>query len=65
MADQEGTVEDTGTLAAVPEDEQLDQDGGPGSDASEGGADDDLEDVYADPGALVLPGQPDDDEVGS
>lgn len=30
---------DTGEMAAVPEDEQLDVDGGEGSDATEGGVD--------------------------
>ena len=44
---------DTGDLAEVPEDERLDEDGGEGSDASEGGLDDELEDVYGDPGTVV------------
>ena len=51
--DEEDDV-DTIDLAEVPEDEQLDEDGGEGSDALEGGADDDdLADVYADPGPVV------------
>lgn len=44
---------DTGTLAEVAEDEQLDTDEGEGANALEGGADDDLADVYADPGEVV------------
>jgi len=43
---------DTGTIAEVPEDERLDVDGGVGSDATEGGLDADLADVYADPGEV-------------
>lgn len=45
--------EDTGTRAEVPEDERLDVDEGEGTDASEGGPDDDLSDVYDDPGDVV------------
>lgn len=37
--------EDTGTLTEVPEEDRLGTDGGEGSDASEGGVDDDLADV--------------------
>lgn len=44
--------EDTGTIAEVPEDQRLDTDGGEGSDATEGGLDDDLADLYADPGEV-------------
>ena len=44
---------DTLDLAEVSVDERLDDDGGEGSDALEGGADDDLADVYADPGRVV------------
>lgn len=44
---------DIGDIAAVPDDQQLDVDEGPGADASEGGADDDLDDVYANPGEVV------------
>lgn len=52
--DEEDTMpEDTIELAEVPEDERLDVDGGEGSDATEGGADDDLADVFADPGPVV------------
>ena len=42
--------EDTGTIAEVPEDQRLDVDEGEGSDATDGGLDDDLDDVYADTG---------------
>ena len=45
--------EDTLDLAEVPADERLDCDGGEGSDALDGGADDDLADVFADPGRVV------------
>lgn len=45
--------EDTGTLTEVPEEDRLGTDGGEGSDASEGGVDDDLADVYADPGTPI------------
>lgn len=41
---------DTGTIAEVPEEERLGEDDGEGANASEGGVDDDLADVYADPG---------------
>lgn len=45
---------DTGTLAEVDESEQLDVDEGEGVDASEGGVDDeDLEDIYNNPGELI------------
>lgn len=44
---------DTGDVAEVPEEDRLDEDGGEGSDATEGGADDDLGDVFADPGEVV------------
>jgi hypothetical protein len=44
---------DTGDLAHVPEDEQLDVDGGEGSDATDGGLDDDLDHVYANPGDVI------------
>lgn len=44
---------DTGDLAEVPEDQRLDVDEGEGSDATEGGLDDDLSDIYADPGEVV------------
>ena len=46
---------DTGTVAEVPEDERLDVDGGQGSDATGGGLDDNLADVYADPGEVRGP----------
>lgn len=46
---------DTGELAEVPADQRLDVDEGDGSDALDGGADDDLADVYADPGEIVRP----------
>lgn len=45
--------EDTGDIAEVPEEERLDEDGGEGSDATEDGPDDDLDDVYEDPGTVV------------
>ena len=44
---------DTGELAEVPADERLETDGDDGSDATAGGIDADLEDVYADPGEVV------------
>lgn len=44
---------DTGDLAHAPADQRLDVDGGEGSDATAGGADDDLADVYADPSDVV------------
>lgn len=44
---------DIGDLAEVPTDQRLDVDAGPGSDASDGGPDDDLADVYAAPGEVV------------
>lgn len=46
---------DTGTIAEVPADQRLDVDGGEGSDAADGGVDDDLADVYADPGEVQGP----------
>ena len=42
--------DDTGTLSEVPPDARRDVDGEPDDYALEGGADDDLDDVYADPG---------------
>lgn len=45
--------EDTGTLAAVPEEEMRDFDDDPDDAALEGGADDDLADVYLNPGEAV------------
>lgn len=47
---------DTGDLAEVPEGQRLDHDEDDplsGSSAIEGGLDDDLADVYADPGEVV------------
>lgn len=44
---------DTGDIAAVPYEDRLDVDEGEGVDASEGGVDDDLDDVYAEPGDVV------------
>lgn len=44
---------DTGDYSGVPADEQLEEDGGEGSDATEGGLDDDLRDVFMWPGELV------------
>lgn len=44
---------DIGDIAAVPPDQRLDVDEGPGTDATEGGADHDLDDIYADPGEVV------------
>lgn len=44
---------DTIDIAAVPEDDQLDKDGGDGSDATDGGPDDDLADVYDNPGDVI------------
>ena len=57
MAEEAITVErvDTGTIAEVPEDERLDVDGGQGSDATGGELDDNLADVYADPGEVRGP----------
>lgn len=47
-------IEDTGTIAEVPEDQRLDVDGGEGSDATVGGLDTDLlAAAYADPGEVV------------
>lgn len=46
--------EDTGTIAEVAPERRLNIDAGEGSDATEGGLDDDgLDAVYADPGAVV------------
>ena len=44
---------DIGDIAEVPEHQRLDVDEGPGAHALEGGPDDDLADVYADPGEVV------------
>ena len=44
---------DTIDMAAVPEGERLSGDVGEGSDATGDGLDDDLGDVYADPGVVV------------
>lgn len=44
---------DIGDLAEVPEHERLDVDEGPDANAADGGVDDDLDDVYADPGEVV------------
>lgn len=43
---------DIGTVAEVPEDKRLDVDEGDDNYALEGGADDDLDDVYANPGEV-------------
>ncbi|MFN2346092.1 MAG: hypothetical protein ABR616_10300 [Dermatophilaceae bacterium] len=45
---------DTGDIAEVPLSEQIDVDEGDGADASAEGLDDDLDDVYADPGDVVI-----------
>ena len=44
---------DTIDMAAVDERERLATDEGEGSDATDGGLDDDLADVYADPGDVI------------
>lgn len=48
---------DTGTIAEVPEDQRLDRDEGEGANALDDpdhpGGDDDLQDVYDDPGEVV------------
>ncbi len=44
---------DLGVLAEVPEDQRLDVDEGPDAHATEGGLDDDLDDLYDDPGDVV------------
>lgn len=44
---------DIGDIAEVPEDQRLDVDEGPGANAAEGGPDDDLADLYANPGEVV------------
>lgn len=45
---------DTGELAEVPEEERLDTDEGEGANAlDETGPDDDLDDVYENPGEVV------------
>lgn len=44
---------DTGDIAEVPESEWLKTDRGDGADATDGGLDDDLADVYDDPGEVV------------
>ena len=46
-------VLDTGSIAHVPRRERLDEDTGEGVNALEGGADDALDDIYADPGEIV------------
>jgi len=48
-------TEDTADMAEVPEDQRLDVDEGEGSDALEDGPDDDLGDVYDNPGAVQGP----------
>lgn len=45
--------EDTGTIAAVPPDQRRDVDDRPEDSALEGGADDDLDDIFSNPGELV------------
>ena len=50
MADE---PRDTGDLARAPESEWNKTDRGEGANALEGGADDDLTDVYAEPGDVV------------
>lgn len=47
------TDEDTGTLAEVPPEQRADADDDPLDNALEGGADDELADVYQDPGEVV------------
>ncbi len=47
------TEEDTGVLAQVPSDQWRAADDHPDDIALEGGPDDDLDDVYADPGEVV------------
>jgi hypothetical protein len=45
---------DIGVVAEVPEDQRLDVDEGPDSDAIEGGDDtDELDEIYANPGEFV------------
>jgi len=46
-------MRDTGDIAWVSEEERLDSDEGEGSNALEGGADDNLEDIYENPGEVV------------
>lgn len=48
-------MDDPADLFEVPEDERLDTDEGEGADALEGGSDDILADVYADPGEVWTP----------
>lgn len=47
------TSEDTGTVAEVPAEQRRDVDDHPEDYALEGGADDELDDVYGDPGEVV------------
>lgn len=51
-------MQDTGVIAHVDETLRRDLDEGPASNALEGGADNDLDDIYADPGEIV------EDELG-
>lgn len=44
---------DAGTLSEVPPEERLDVDEGPDAHATEGGLDDDLDDLYDDPGTIL------------
>lgn len=46
-------MQDTGMIAHVDESKRKDSDEGPGTNALEGGADNDLDDVFEDPGELV------------
>lgn len=48
-------MDDPADLFEVPEDERLDADEGEGANALEGGPDDDLEDVYENPGQVWTP----------
>lgn len=53
---EEDEVKDTGDLAWVPEEERRGEDDpspDSGDNALDGGADDDLDDVYANPGEVV------------
>ncbi len=45
--------QDTGTIAEVPADQRRDTDDQPEDVALEGGADDDLDDVFANPGEFI------------
>jgi hypothetical protein len=49
MTDEKDTID----IAAVKKADRLDEDGGEGSDATEDGLDDDLSDVYENPGEIV------------